>query len=106
MACFLSQQIVEKSLKAALYYECGLGNEQLHTHDIYSLATNVNNLKRWKNDEVVHLALEVANYYLPTRYPNQLSYPKVPHSSFDGESRDASQSAEKVLQLVKEFIRN
>ena len=106
MACFLSQQIVEKSLKAALYYECGLGNEQLHTHDIYSLATNVNNLKRWKNDEVVHLALEVANYYLPTRYPNQLSYPKVPHSSFDGESRDASQSAAKVLQLVKEFIRN
>ncbi len=106
MACFVSQQIVEKSLKAALYYECGLTNDQLHTHDIYTLVTCVNNLRRWQNAEVVHLALEVANYYLPTRYPNQQPFPKVPHNSFDGESRDASQSAAEVLRLVKEFMRN
>ena len=106
MACFVTQQIVEKSLKAALYHECGLASEQLHTHDIYLLATNVSNLKRWRNGEVVSLALSVANYYLPTRYPNQLSYPKVPHNSFDGQSEHAIQSAEKILQLVKEFTTN
>ena len=106
MACFTSQQIVEKCLKAALYYECGLTNEQLHTHDIYSLVTCVNNLKRWKNDEVVRLSLAVADYYLPTRYPNRLSYPKVPHSSFDGQSCDAMSSAAEVLRLVKVFMSN
>ena len=106
MACFTSQQIVEKCLKAALYYECGLTNEQLHTHDIYSLVTCVNNLKRWKNDEVIRLSLAVADYYLSTRYPNRLSYPKVPHSSFDGQSCDAMSSAAKVLRLVKAFMNN
>jgi sacsin len=105
IACFESQQIVEKSLKAALYYECGLANEQLHTHDVYSLATDVNNLKRWKNHEVVSLASGVAKYYLPTRYPNQLSYPMVPHNSFDGKSEHAIRSAAEVLRLVKEFTR-
>ena len=105
IACFESQQIVEKSLKAALYYECGLANEQLHTHDVYSLATDVTNLKRWKNDEVVSLASGVAKYYLPTRYPNPLSYPMVPHNSFDGKSEHAIRSAAEVLRLVKEFTR-
>ena len=106
MVCFMSQQIVEKSLKAALYYECGLTNEQLHTHEICKLATKVNNLRRWKNDEIMHLASHVANYYLRTRYPNTLPYPKVPHYSFDGQSRDALDSAAKVLRLVKQFMRN
>ena len=106
MACFTSQQIVEKCLKAALYYECGLTSDQLHTHEIYSLVTCVNNLTRWKNDEVVRLALAVSDYYLPTRYPNRLSYPMVPHNSFGGKSCDASSSAAEVLRLVKEFMRN
>ena len=105
MACFVSQQIVEKSLKAALYHECGLTSDQLHTHDIYLLATKVNNLGRWKNHEIVRLAVDVASYYLSTRYPNALSYPKVPCNSFDGQSRDALDSATEVLRLVKEFIR-
>ena len=106
MACFMSQQIVEKSLKAALYYECGLTNEQLHTHEIRILATKVNNLRRWENDEIMRLALHVANYYLPTRYPNAISHPNVPHYSFDGQSRDALDSAAQVLRLVKQFMRN
>ena len=106
MACFVSQQIVEKSLKAALYHECGLSNDQLHTHDIYHLATKVSNLRRWKNAEIVRLAVHLANFYLRTRYPNALSYPNVPHNSFDGQSRDALGSAAEVLRLVKQFIRN
>ena len=102
----MSQQIVEKSLKAALYYECGLTNEQLHTHEIRILATKVNNLRRWENDEIMRLALHVANYYLPTRYPNAISHPHVPHYSFDGQSCDALDSAAEVLRLVKQFMRN
>ncbi|XP_028405565.1 sacsin-like [Dendronephthya gigantea] len=105
MACFMSQQIVEKSLKAALYAECGLTNNQLHTHDVYSLARDLNNLPRWKKEEVLNLTLNVANYYLPTRYPNQLSYPNVPHNAFGGQSGDAYASAAELLRLVKEFIR-
>ena len=106
MACFMSQQIVEKSLKAALYYECGLASEQLQTHGVYSLAIVVNNLKRWKNEEVIQLALDVNEYYLPTRYPNQLSYPHVPHNYFGGKSDHAFRCAKQVLELVREFIRN
>ena len=106
MACFMSQQIVEKSLKAALYYECGLASEQLHTHSVYSLAIDVNNLKRWKNEEVKQLALDVSDYYLPTRYPNRVPSPDVPHNYFGGESEHAIRCAQQVLGLVREFIRN
>ena len=105
-ACFMSQQIVEKSLKAALYYECGLTNDQLHTHDIESLAKRVNNLRRWENNQITCLASKVADYYLRTRYPNAISDAKVPHYSFDGQSREALASAAEVLRLVKQFMRN
>ena len=104
LACFLSHQIVEKSLKAALYAKCGLTKNQLHSHDVYSLAQNVSCLTG-APDKVVELALIVGNYYLPTRYPNRQPRPLVPARAFSREqSTRAVQTARELLKLVECFM--
>ena len=105
-ACFFSHQIVEKSLKAALYAKCGLADEQLKTHDVNTLAQMVSNLARWPTSNLIQLAVVVANYYLPTRYPNRQPYPTVPANAFSREqSTTAVETAKKVLEQVKAFTR-
>ena len=107
LACFLSHQIVEKSLKAALYAKCGLTDRQLHTHDVYSLARSVSNLTRWPYSNLVGLTLVVASYYLPTRYPNRQPRSIVPCNAFrKEESTKAVQSAREILRQVKAVIGN
>ena len=104
LACFQSQQIVEKSLKAALYAECGLTGDQLHTHDVYRLAMDVKNLPRWRRADVLSLASVVANYYIPTRYPNQQPRAIVPFNAYNDKSREAMRVAKQIFRAVREFI--
>ena len=105
LACFLSHQIVEKSLKAALYAKCGLSGDQLHSHDVYSLALKVSNLARWPYSNLVELAVDFANYYLSTRYPNRQPRSIVPCNAFrKEESTKAVESAREILKQVRAFI--
>ena len=105
-ACFFSHQIVEKSLKAALYAKCGLADEQLQTHDVHKLAQMVSNLAKWPPSNLIQLAVVVEHYYLPTRYPNRQPYPTVPANAFSREqSTRAVQSAKEVLEKVKAVTR-
>ena len=104
LVCFLSHQIVEKSLKAALYAKCGLTNDQLHTHDVYNLATSVCGL-RGSNQDITDMAIVVGNYYLTTRYPNQQPGSIVPADAFDVEqSSQAIEKARRLLETVETFI--
>ena len=104
LACFLSQQIAEKCLKAALYAKCGLQSDQLHSHDVRSLANAVSRLKN-APDQVVQLAVVVEPYYLKTRYPNQQPRDIVPANYFNGEqSAKAVQAAKELLTIVDLFI--
>ena len=104
LVCFLSHQVVEKSLKAALYAKCGLTNDQLHSHDVYSLAYNVCGL-RGSPAEITDMAVVVSNYYLTTRYPNQQPGAIVPADAFDQEqSRIALENSKTLLRAVENFI--
>ena len=104
LVCFLSHQVVEKCLKAALYAKCGLTNDQLHTHDVYSLASNVCGL-RGSPEDITDMAIVVGNYYLTTRYPNQQPGSIVPADAFGIEqSNRAIESARRLLESVETFI--
>ena len=103
LVCFLSHQVVEKSLKAALYAKCGLTDDQLHTHDVYSLACNVCRL-RGSPAEITDMAIVVSNYYLTTRYPNQQPGSIVPADAFGAEqSKRALENASRLLETVETF---
>ena len=104
LVCFLSHQVVEKSLKAALYAKCGLTTDQLHTHDVYSLASHVCVL-RGSPAEITDMAIVVSNYYLTTRYPNQQPGSIIPADAFGREqSKRALESASSLLGTVGTFI--
>jgi sacsin len=103
LVCFLSHQVVEKSLKAALYAKCGLTNDQLHTHDVYSLARHVSGL-RGSPAEITDMAIVVSNYYLTTRYPNQQPGSIIPADAFGTEqSKRALENASELFGTVTAF---
>jgi HEPN domain-containing protein len=68
LACFVSQQVAEKALKAFLYAQ---GEELVIGHSVEALC-------RWAAEidhELTSLCEEIAPldaYYIPTRYPNGL----------------------------------
>ena len=104
LVCFLSHQVVEKSLKAALYAKCGLTDDQLHTHDVYSLAYHVCAL-RGSPAEITDMAIVVGNYYLTTRYPNQQPGSIVPADAFGTEqSERALENASRLHGTVETLI--
>jgi HEPN domain-containing protein len=68
LACFISQQIAEKALKAFLYAN---GEELVIGHSVQALADWAAEL----DSEFAELREAVApldGYYIPTRYPNAL----------------------------------
>ncbi len=68
LACFVSQQVAEKALKAFLYAQ---GEELVIGHSVEALC-------RWAaelDEDFTSLCEEIApldGYYIPTRYPNGL----------------------------------
>ena len=105
LVCFLSEQVVEKCLKAALYAKCGLSFDQLRTHDVCRFGDWVNGLDGAPKEEVSRAVSVVANYYLPTRYPDrQLPY-KVPAEEFSmKQAEEALKVADKVLKSIEKFV--
>ena len=104
MTCFQSQQVVEKALKAALYSTCGLADEQLKSHDVIALASEVQRLRGSPSD-VYHFAVMVRNYYIPTRYPNQHPRSVVPADAYKlDDASTALQAAQIVLEMLQRFI--
>ena len=103
--CFLSEQVVEKCLKAALYAKCGLSRNQLNTHDVYRLGGMVQGLDGAPKDEVSRAVSVVADYYLPTRYPDRQPKYKVPAEEFSIEqAKEALKVAEEVLKSIEKFV--
>ena len=104
LVCFLSEQVVEKCLKAALYAKCGLRREQLHTHDVSRLSSDVSRLNEAPKEEL-RRAVTVADYYLPTRYPDKQPFAKVPAQEFSKEqAKEALEIADELLKSIKTFV--
>jgi HEPN domain-containing protein len=99
-ACFLSQQVVEKSLKGFLLAK---GRTYPRLHKVIELAKLCNeiaaDLEPLKDD----LKL-IDEFYIPTRYPDA-----VPGGLAEGlpgpdEARSALETAAKILQLIRSRI--
>ena len=100
LACFLSQQVTEKALKAFLYAQ---GEEIVLGHSVARLcadATEYNigfteKAKRWRL---------LDGYYIPTRYPNGLP-DGIPAEVYNEEAaRSAVALAEEAVNYVKGLI--
>ena len=101
--CFLSQQCVEKVLKGVLYAKCGIPRRELRAHEIYRLASYVSRLKGAPSE--LDRASKVANYYLPTRYPDNQPFPKVPAEEYDEkEAKEALNVAETLFTALEKFF--
>jgi HEPN domain-containing protein len=68
IACFLSQQVAEKALKAFLYAQ---GEEIVIGHSVARLGATAAGYQAGFTDRVKRWGL-LDGYYIPTRYPNGL----------------------------------
>ena len=100
--CYLSQQCVEKVLKGVLYAKCGIPRRELRTHYINRLAHSVRCLEGAPSE--VNRSGEVANYYLPTRYPDNQPKYRVPAEEYsEGQAKKALEVAETVYTALEKF---
>jgi HEPN domain-containing protein len=102
LACFQSHQVVEKCLKAMLFYGCGISGGLLGSHDVLELASKLRG--EIPEEEDMQSVRRVTKYYLSTRYPNRQPSNVVPAEAFGkNEAEMAVDAASKVLELVDEY---
>jgi len=101
LACFVSQQIAEKALKAFIYAQ---GEELVVGHSVEALS-------RWAAEfdaDFEKLRPEVApldGYYIPTRYPNSLP-DSIPARVYTRPvAEETTRMADLLLELVREKLR-
>lgn len=89
--CFISQQIIEKSLKAFLIFH---KQKLIKTHDLILLNKNCEKINN--QFEKFNLVCElVSKYYIDTRYPDlYIEKPKQ-------EAEDALNGAKEIFEFVK-----
>jgi HEPN domain-containing protein len=99
MTCFLSQQAVDKALKAII-----IGFLREHSPHIYDLIVLYSRVKNILDlGEKAELLPEISQYYITARYPNAgLKRPSTSFSRIQAER--ALEVASYVLERVKEAI--
>lgn len=101
LACFISQQVAEKALKAFLYAQ---GEDIVLGHSVEALA-------RWSadyDDAFTDLRDDVAPldaYYIPTRYPNGLPESIPARVYTRAAAKETLRMADQTLALVKSKLR-
>lgn len=98
--CFLSQQCIEKALKAYLLAKT---NTYPRTHKLVDLLTQCEQLEPGFNQFLDPCTI-VDQVYIPTRYPSG-----IPGGMPDGlpgetEAKEAIDAAEKIEQFVTELL--
>lgn len=96
LACFLSQQIAEKALKAFLYSQ---GLEVVLGHSIARLGAEAAELDEEFKERVRRWSI-LDGYYIPTRYPNGLP-DSIPARVYNEE---AAQEAVRLAGEVVAFV--
>jgi HEPN domain-containing protein len=99
-ACFLSQQAVEKSLKAFLLLK-GRNVPRIHkVVELANLCVEISaNLEPLKND----LKL-IDEFYIPTRYPDAVPGGLADALPGRDEARAALETASTILQIIRNLI--
>lgn len=100
LVCFLSQQIVEKALKSAIYFN---GEDLVLGHSVKNLVERTSDFDM-KFKELKNKVPILDSYYIPTRYPNGLPE-GIPAEIFNQEAaKNALELAKTTVQIVKEYI--
>ena len=101
LVCFLSQQIVEKALKAVIYND---GEDLVLGHSVRNLIEKVSKIDiKFKplKDKLPILD----SYYIPTSYPNGLP-DGIPADVFTQETaRNALELAKPTVEFVQKYIK-
>ena len=91
VACFLAEQVAQKSLKAVLYLD---GARFVRIHSIAELIKEVSR----KRPEFLSLREDAGTldqYYLTTRYPDAVAEPAIPSEIF------TKKQAEEALHIAR-----
>ncbi len=88
-ACFHSQQVAEKALKAVLYSQ---GSRVVLGHSVRELVRQCSVCDPAFADVAGEAAL-LDQFYIPTRYPNGLPSPAIPSEIYTASQADASWEA-------------
>lgn len=103
-ACFHSHQVVEKCLKAMLFYSCGISGQLLGSHEVLELARKLREETGELDEEDLESVRQIAGYYLSTRYPNRQPTNVVPANAFNkNEAEAAVDAASSVLEVADEL---
>ena len=89
-ACFMAQQVAEKSLKALAYHR---GYDMVKSHSLVKILADLK-----LNGELATLGKVLDIYYLTSRYPDALPDHSLPSDSFD------SSQAEQALDMASRFL--
>jgi HEPN domain-containing protein len=100
-ACFFSQQVAEKALKAVLYDQ---GSRVVLGHSVRELVRQCEDADSAFSGLGSEGAL-LDQFYIPTRYPNGLPSPTVPSEMYTtSQAQAAREAAEHVLSVVEAFL--
>lgn len=99
LVCFLSEQTIQKILKAYLYFS---GKRYITIHSITELIGECINydtgFSSFKDNAKI-----INQYYIPTRYPNAQPLPAVPYEQYTKQqSKEALSIVRNIYQFVKE----
>ena len=101
LVCFLSQQIVEKALKAVIYFD---GEDLVLGHSVQNLIERVSKIDIKFKELKAKLPI-LDSYYIPTRYPNGLP-DGIPADVFTKEAaRNALELAKSTVESVQGYIK-
>ena len=98
LACFHSQQVIEKCLKALLRHK---GQIIPKTHSLLKLLNDAKISGKVEQSDVIF----IDRFYIPTRYPETLpgSLPEGLPSKLDAEK--SVEIAEKILDILKKEVK-
>jgi HEPN domain-containing protein len=100
LACFLSQQVAEKALKAFLYAQ---GEEVVLGHSVGRLCANAADYDANFGQKGDHWKT-LDTFYIPTRYPNGLP-DGIPAEAYNKSTADSAVVlAQEVVEFVEERI--
>ena len=101
VACFLAEQVAQKSLKAVLYLD---GARFIRIHSIAELIKEVSQ----KRPEFLLFrgdAGTLDQYYLTTRYPDAVAEPAIPSEIFtEKQAEEALRIARTIFEMSKQVI--
>jgi HEPN domain-containing protein len=102
LACFLSEQAAQKSLKAILYLD---GARFITIHSITELIKEISK-KRIEFLELINQgATRLDQYYLSTRYPDAVPAPAIPSEIYSiDQAQEAVKIAGNIFKLCDQKI--